>query len=106
MLANFRSRTILALLGESLRREESERNAALQRALHDAGAFKVQNTIPIKWNPLGYMKIFDINTPKVTQKMAGYLAHQVRTWDEAKRLYSMETEGLAIFACAARVMNA
>ena len=52
------------------------------------------------------MKIFDINTPKVTQKMAGYLAHQVRTWDEAKRLYSMETEGLAIFACAARVMNA
>ena len=89
-----------------MRREESERNAALQRALHDAGAFKVQTTIPIKWNPLSYVKIFDINTPKVTQKMAGYLANQVRTWAEAKHLFEMESEGLAIFACAAGVKNA
>ena len=39
------------------------------------------------------MKIFDINTPKVTQKMAGYMANRVRTWAEAKQLYEMETEG-------------
>ena len=38
--------------------------------------------------------------------MAGYLAHQVRTWAEAKTLYEMETEGLTIFACSAGVMNA
>ena len=38
--------------------------------------------------------------------MAGYLAHQVRTWAEAKQLYEIETEGLPIFACSAGVMNA
>ena len=83
-----------------------ERNAALQRALHDAKVFKVQTTILIKWNLLSYKRIFDINTPKVTQKMAGYLAHQVRTFAQAKQLCEMETEGLAIFSCCAGVVNA
>ena len=94
------------LLGESLRREESERQAALQRIIHDAGAFRVRDTIPIKWAPLRYMKIFDINTPKVTQKMAGYMANRVKTWAQAKQLYEMESNGLAIFACGAGKANA
>ena len=36
VLANFGSRTILALLGEALRREDATRNIAFQRVLHDA----------------------------------------------------------------------
>ena len=79
---------------------------ALQRALHDAGAFRVRSTIPVLRNQPTYKKIFDINALKVSQKMAGYLAHRVRTWEECKQLYNMETEGLAIFACAAGVNNA
>ena len=79
---------------------------ALQRAIHDAGAFRVRTSIPVTWNQPKHMKIFDINTVKVSQKMAGYLANRVRTWEEAKEIYSLETEGLAIFACAARVNNA
>ena len=55
---------------------------------------------------ISYMKIFDINLPKVTQKMAGYVAHNVKTWAQAKDLYDKETEGLAIFACCAGVLNA
>ena len=82
VLANFGSASLLALLGESLRREQADRNMALQRALHDAGAFRV------------------------SQKMAGYLAHKVGTWEDAKRVYNLKTEGLAIFACAAGVNNA
>ena len=52
------------------------------------------------------IKIFDINNPKVTQKMAGYLAGQVRTREEAMHLCNMEARGLKIFACAAGVINA
>ena len=37
--------------------------------------------------------------------MAGYLAHQVRTFAEAKKLYEIETEGLAGFSCGAGLMN-
>ena len=52
------------------------------------------------------MKIFDISTHKVSQKMAGYLANNIRTWAEAKEAYNLESEGLAIFACAAGAVNA
>ena len=38
--------------------------------------------------------------------MAGYLAGSITTWEGAKRAYNLETEGLAIFACAAGVNNA
>ena len=98
ILANFGSASLLALLGESLRREQTDRNMALQRALHDAGAFRVRINFPITLNQYNYMKIFDINTFKVSQKMAGYLAHRVKTWEDAKRVYNLESEGLAIFA--------
>ena len=106
VLANFGSASLLALLGESLRREQTDRNMALQRALHDAGAFRVRINFPFTLNQYNYIKIFDINTFKVSQKMAGYLAHKVKTWEDAKRVYNLETEGLAIFACAAGVSNA
>ena len=43
VLANFGSRSLLALLTESLRREESERSMALQRLIHDAGALRVSH---------------------------------------------------------------
>ena len=103
VLANFGSRSLLALLTESLRREESDRTMALQRVMHNAG---VRPSIKIKWSPLLCMKIFDINTHKVSQKMAGYLAYQIRTWAEAKEAYNLESEGLAIFAYAAGAVNA
>ena len=96
VLANFGSASLLALLGESLRREQSDRNMVLQRALHDAGAFRVRVTFPIMLNQYKYMKFFDIDTSKVSQKMAGYLAIKVQTWDDAKLVYKLETEGLAI----------
>ena len=99
VLANFGSNSLLALLGESLRREQSDRNMSLQRAIHDARAFPVRTTTLITRNQYNNIKIFDINTPKVSQKMAGYLAGSIRTWEGAKRVYNLETEGLAIFAC-------
>ena len=89
-----------------MRREESIRQSALQRIIHDAGAFRVRDPILTKWAPLHYLKIFDVNTPKVTQKMAGYMAHRVKTWAQAKEVYERETDGLAIFACGAGVVNA
>ena len=45
ILNNFGSCSILYLLGESLGREESVRQSALQRIMHDAGAFRVRDTI-------------------------------------------------------------
>ena len=38
--------------------------------------------------------------------MAGYMANRVKTWAQAKEAYEMETNGLAIFACGAGVVNA
>ena len=50
------------------------------------GVFKVQTTILLKWNQISYKKIFDINTLKVQQKLAGYMAHRVRGLAGAKKL--------------------
>ena len=61
VLANFGSNSLLALLGESLRREQSDRNMALQRAIHDAGAFRVRTTTLITRNQYNYIKIFGNN---------------------------------------------
>ena len=60
----------------------------------------------MKWTPLNYVKIFDINFSKVSQKLAGYTAHGIKTWAQAKQAYNWEANGLAIFACGAGVVNA
>ena len=52
------------------------------------------------------MKIYDVNTPKVSQKIAGYMANGIRTWAQAKEVWERESNGLAIFACGAGVVNA
>merc|ERR1711954_215562 len=106
ILNSFSSRGILYLLGESLRREDSIRQSALQRIMRDAGAFRVRDSIITKWTPLHYVKIFDINSPKVSQKLAGYMANSIKTWAQAKKAYDWEANGLAIFACGAGVVNA
>ena len=51
------------------------------------------------------MKIFDINNIKVQQKMAGYLAHQVTSVQGGKRLFQLEVDGIANFACLAGLVN-
>ena len=60
----------------------------------------------MKWAPHCYVKIFDINSPKVSQKLAGYTANNIKTWAQAKQAYNWETNGLAIFACGAGIINA
>merc|ERR1711954_253565 len=99
------SRAILYLLGEALRREESIRQSALQRIIHDAGAFRVSDPILTRWSPNHYLKIYDVKTPKVSQKIAGYMAHNVKSWAQAKEVVEREQNGLAIFACGAGVIN-
>ena len=59
----------------------------------------------MEWAPLCYVKIFDINSPKVSQKLAGYTAHSIKTWAQAKQAYNWEANGLAIFACGAGIVN-
>ena len=49
--------------------------------------------------------IFDVNTFKVQQKMVGYMAHRVRSMAGAKKLFELEIDGLANFACAAGIIN-
>ena len=102
----FGSRGILYLLGESLRREETVRQSAMQRIIRDAGVFRVRDSIIMKWAPLYYVKIFDINFPKVSQKLGCYLAKDIKTWAQAKQAYDFESNGLAIFACGAGIVNA
>ena len=82
VLSTFSSRGILYLLQESLRRENSIRQSALQRIIRDAGVFQV------------------------SQKLAGYMANQIKTWDQAKQAYNIESNGLAIFSCGAGIVNA
>ena len=71
----------------------------------DAGAFKVQTTLSLKWDTYKYIKIFDINFLQVQQKLAGSLANQVKSVVDAKKLYELEQDGLANFACAAGLLN-
>ena len=42
---------------------------------------------------------------KVTQKLAGHLALDITSLDKAKRLFHVEMDGLARFACAAGLFN-
>ena len=56
VLANFGSNSLLALLGESLRREQSDRSMALQRAKNNARAFWVRTTTLITRNQYNYIK--------------------------------------------------
>ena len=105
VLNTFGSRGILYLLGEALRREDSIRQSALQRVMHDAGAFRVSDSTLTRWSPNHYLKIYDVNNPKVSQKIAGYMAHNIKTWAQAKEVCERETNGLAIFACGAGVVN-
>ena len=74
--------------------------------MRDAGAFRVRDSLLTKWAPLQYLKIFDKNYLKVSQKMAGYMANGIKTWAQAKKAYEWEANGLAIFACGAGVVNA
>merc|ERR1711954_465332 len=60
----------------------------------------------MKWTPLKYAKIFDINFPKASQKLGCYLAGNIKTWTQAKQAYEYESNGLAIFACGAGIVNA
>ena len=55
--------------------------------------------------PNHYLKIYDVNNSKVSQKYAGYMAHSIKTWEQAKKAVEKEQEGLAIFACGAGVIN-
>ena len=59
----------------------------------------------MKWTKIKYKKIFDINTFKVQQKMCGYLAHQVTSLADAKKLFQLEIDGVAQFACQAGLIN-
>merc|ERR1712239_10444 len=60
----------------------------------------------MKCDPLCCVKIYDINSPKVSQKLAGYTANSIKTWAQAKQAYNWESNGLAIFACGAGIVNA
>ena len=105
VLGTFGSRAILYLLGEAMRREDSIRQSALQRVIRDSGAFRVSDSILTSWSPNHYLKIYDVNNPKVSQKIAGYMAHNIKTWAQAKEVVQREQNGLAIFACGAGVVN-
>merc|ERR1711954_240968 len=105
VLGTFGSRAILYLLGEAMRREDSIRQSALQRVIRDAGAFWVSDSIPTIWSPNYYLKIYDVNNFKVSQKIAGYMAHNIKTWAQAKEVVEREQNSLAIFACGAGVIN-
>merc|ERR1712081_157066 len=106
VLNTFGSRGILYLLGESLRREQSIRESAMQRILRDAGVFRVRDTIIMKWAPIRYVKIFNINLSKASQRVGTYMATNIKTWAQAKQAYDYETNGLAIFATGAGLINA
>merc|ERR1711954_99523 len=90
VLGAFGSRAILYLLGEALRREDSIRQSALQRIIHDAGAFRVSNPILTRWSPNHYLKIYDVNNVKVSQKISEYMAHNIRSWAQAKEVVERE----------------
>ena len=105
MLDHFTARQLMSLTAERMQCEDCERQAALQRAIMDAGVFKVQTTLSLNWDIYKYIKIFDTNFVKVQQKLAGYLAHQVKSVADAKKLFQIETDGLANFACAAGLIN-
>ena len=92
------------MAAERLHREDCERQAALQRATLDAGIVKVQTNPFLNDCGSANIEIFDINI-KVQQKLAGYLAHQVRSVRDAKKLFDVEVEGIAGFACTAGMIN-
>ena len=71
----------------------------------DAGVFKVQTNTFL--NKTEITKLFDINNNsiKVQQKYAGYLAHTITSVQDAKRLFDIEVEGIAGFACVAGLVN-
>ena len=66
----------------------------------------MRDLVAMKYDPLFCVKIYDINSPKVSQKLAGYMANQIKTWDQAKQVYNIESNGLAIFTCGAGIVNA
>ena len=51
-----------------------------------------------------YIRIYDINI-KVSQKLAGHMALNVDTLAKAKKLFEVETDSLAGFACMAGMVN-
>ena len=97
ILGNYNSIELMGLTRDRAHYEGVQRQAAFQRVLQDAKVFKVLLDIyqQLTYDP--HIKLYDINV-KVTQKLAGHLALDITSLDKAKRLFHIETDGLAGFA--------
>ena len=105
VLDHFTGRQLLNLAAERFHREDCKTQAALQRVIMDAGVFKVQTKAFL--NKTELTKLFGINNNniKVQQKYAGYLEHTITSVQDNKRLFNIEVEGIAGFACTAGLVN-
>ena len=89
---------------ERLNREDVEHQAALNRGIMDARAFKVQSSQYTNKYVPGYRKIFDINS-QVQQKYLGRISNNITSQATAKKMFDIETNGLAGFACVKGLVN-
>ena len=104
ILATFNSLELLDLTRERANWEGAMRQAAYRRVLKFAKVFKVILDHYTLITNATCIKIYDINI-KVTQKLAGHLALDVTSLEKAKRLFKIETDGLAGFCLAAGLFN-
>ena len=86
--------------------EDVQRDNTRARIFREAHIFKVQSQTYKQTKTDRYIKIYDINRyPKVLQKLAGHMALKVDSLEKAKRLFQVETDGLASMACMAGMVN-
>ena len=104
ILGNFNSMELLGLTRDRAHWEGMQRQATFQRVLEDTKVFKVLLDLYLQLTHDPYIKIYD-TTDKVTQKLAGHLALDITSLGKAKRLFRIETDGLAGFSCGAGLMN-
>ena len=70
----------------------------------DARVFKVQSNQLTNEHIPKYGKIFDINS-QVQQKLVGQIADNITSLATAKRVFDLESNGLAGFACVKGLVN-